>query len=263
MPRAGSTLLQNLLSQHPEIYATPTDGAVGFVENCKHVITHNPEFLAQPKEQNIKSYKGFIQKGLEGYYESLTDKKYVVSKSRGWLNTYGTIADIYEDVKVICMVRDLRDIVASLEKRYRNTPYDAKQFVNFAEMKFTTYEKRIEFYLTNAPLVFTLDVLKDFIIRPESENVLFIKYEQLLNSPEKVMDAIYKYLGIKKCKHDFNKIKQSTFENDTIHGIFGDHKIREKLEPPKENAYDILGEHACNFIYNQHRWFFEYFNYDF
>jgi hypothetical protein len=40
LPRAGSTLLQNILMQNPEIYSTPTSGIIEFLSKRKNSLHH-------------------------------------------------------------------------------------------------------------------------------------------------------------------------------------------------------------------------------
>jgi hypothetical protein len=64
LPRSGSTLIQNLLAQNPEIYSTPTSGLVDFVIACKNNYNHSQALQAQNQDEMIKSgrlsepYKG-------------------------------------------------------------------------------------------------------------------------------------------------------------------------------------------------------------
>ena len=56
------------------------------------------------------------------------------------------------------------------------------------------------------------------------------------------MNKIYDYLEVDRFNHDFKNIKQITEENDKIYGIFGDHKIRQVVEPVPAQYNEILGE---------------------
>jgi hypothetical protein len=80
LPRAGSTLLQNILAQNPDIYATPTSGVLELIFAARANYTSSPEFLAQDKELMKQGFLAFCQQGMKGYYEAITDKKYVVDK---------------------------------------------------------------------------------------------------------------------------------------------------------------------------------------
>ena len=50
MPRAGSTLIQNILMQNPEIYSTPTSGVIEFLLNARTIYTTGDAFKAQDPE---------------------------------------------------------------------------------------------------------------------------------------------------------------------------------------------------------------------
>ena len=50
LPRSGSTLLQNLLAQNPDIYATPTSGVLELIFGARANYTTSPEFIAQDAE---------------------------------------------------------------------------------------------------------------------------------------------------------------------------------------------------------------------
>ena len=50
LPRAGSTLLQNILAQNPDVYATPTSGVLELVFAARGNYTNSPEFKAQDSD---------------------------------------------------------------------------------------------------------------------------------------------------------------------------------------------------------------------
>jgi len=84
LPRSGSTLLQNILAQNSDIYATPTSGVLELVFAARGNYTDSPEFQAQDAEVMRKAFQAFCKNGMDAYYNAITDKKYVVDKSRGW-----------------------------------------------------------------------------------------------------------------------------------------------------------------------------------
>lgn len=72
LPRAGSTLLQNILAQNPEIYTTPTSGVLELVFAARGNYTDSPEFKAQDPELMKKAF--FII--LHSRYESVLRGNY-------------------------------------------------------------------------------------------------------------------------------------------------------------------------------------------
>ena len=47
LPRAGSTLLQNVMMQNPEIYSTPTSGIIELFLNARTIYTKGDAFKAK------------------------------------------------------------------------------------------------------------------------------------------------------------------------------------------------------------------------
>jgi sulfotransferase len=80
-------------------------------------------------------------------------------------------------------------------------------------------------------------------------------------NPEQEMYKIYQYLELPQYKHDFNNVKQLTVENDSVYGIYGDHKIKKEIKPLIKDYKDVLGNNTCSFIRNKYDWFYQYFNY--
>ena len=64
LPRAGSTLLQNILAQNPDIYATPTSGVLELIFGARANYTNSAEFKAQDAE-TMKKWNECI---LQCYY---------------------------------------------------------------------------------------------------------------------------------------------------------------------------------------------------
>jgi hypothetical protein len=48
---------------------------------------------------------------------------------------------------------------------------------------------------------------------------------------------IYQYLGISDFKHDFDNVEQSTQEDDSLYGIYGDHVIRKEFGEEFKDHY--------------------------
>ena len=120
MPRSGSTLIQNILGQNPDIHVTPTDGFLELIYGARVNYTNNAEFKAQDQDQMIKAWRMFCNEGMKGYAKGLSDKPNTCIKSRGIGANYNWFeAFMGEEPKVICMVRNVKDILSSMEKMHR------------------------------------------------------------------------------------------------------------------------------------------------
>ena len=231
MPRSGSTLLQNVMMQYPDIYSTPTSGVIEFLLQARSIYTSGDAFKAQDQEEMKKGFKNFCKTGLYGFYDGITDRPYVMEKSRGWMGSYNFINFFDTDVKMICMVRDLRGIFSSMEKNYRKNPHKDPMIVNGAELKNMTTRSRVDHFSVSPPIGPSLEWLSESIHQGFDKNILFVRFEDFSKDPETEMKRVYEYLDIPYFSHDFNNVQQLTHENDVIHGIFGDHKIHPKVSP--------------------------------
>ena len=262
MPRSGSTLLQNILAQNPDIYATPTSGVLELVYGARANYTSSLEFKAQDSQLMKNGFLEFCNKGIKGFYEGITDKKYVVDKSRGWGIHYDFLNSFSPSPKIICMVRNLKDIFASMEKNFRKNPEKHNPMVDWSTMSGTSIPKRVDVWAQGVPVGMALERLQEIFRLGNNKHILFVRFEDLCLYPENTMKEIYDYLEIPHFEHDFDNIEQVTKEDDEVYGEFGDHNIRQKLEVVPSKAKDILGKEVVNWIYNNYPWYNEAFRYN-
>ena len=263
MPRSGSTLFQNIMAQNPDFYATPTSGLCDVLLNLKGNVWTAIEFKAQDSALMESGFKGMCNGLLTGFFNNVTDKKYAIDKCRGWSVTYDFLNYFYPNPKIVVLVRDLRSIVSSLEKKFREHQHLENGIQNWNEMKGTTTDKRVDMYLNLAPpLNAPMDVIYDVIVRRISKKCLFIKFEDLTRNPEVEMRKVYDYFELPYYEnHNFDDVQQVTQENDVFYRPFGDHMIRGKIEPIKDDYVKVLGKHNCDYITNKYAWYFKAFNY--
>jgi sulfotransferase len=261
LPRSGSTLLQNILGQNPDFYTTPTSGLLELLYRARNGYSDSPEFKAQNQEIMKTAFMGFCKGGLSGYFSGITDKKYIVDKSRAWGVNYDFLNMFYENPKIVCMLRDPRDIFTSMETKYRQNPHINTGITNNIELRGTTVEKRIDHWVASPPIGLSFDWLRDIISQGIHKKILFIKYENLTKNPQIEMNKIYDFFEVERFEHDFCNIQQVTHEDDTVHGVFGDHKIRQEVRPLKSQAKEILGATVCNWIRQNYDWFYTEFKY--
>jgi len=261
LPRAGSTLLQNVMGQNPNFYVTPTSGTLELLFAARAQYSNSLEFKAQDAETMKKAWLSFCKKGLNGYYSAITDAPYVLDKSRGWGIHYDFLETFIEKPKIICMVRDLRSIFSSMEKNFRKNPEASKNMVNWTTGENTTIDKRVNTWASGLPVGIALTRLAEIINRGFHNNILFIRFEDFTENPQNEIDRIYNYLNVEPFKHDFNNVTQITQEDDAVYGIYGDHTIKKEIKSPKSDFDEILTPHVSQRIKENYDWFYKYFNY--
>ena len=144
LPRAGSTLFSNIVGQNPAFHVTPTSGLLDLLYVARGQFSRGEEFKAQGREEMERAFIGFCRGGLEGYATALTDKPWLLDKSRGWGVHYGFLNAFYPNPKIVCMLRDPVDILCSMERNFRKAGLRDPGMVNHSEMLNTSLEKRLD-----------------------------------------------------------------------------------------------------------------------
>lgn len=255
LPRAGSTMFQNIIGQNPDFYVTPTSGLLELFYAARSNYSGSPEFKAQDSQQMEKAWKGFCHDALFGFFNGLTDKKYALDKSRGWGIHYNFLDFFYPDPKIVCMLRDPKDIFCSFEKKFRQNQHKDSGIVNHAQAIGTTTEKRMDTWSNpQQPIGMAFERLRQMTLEGIDKKILFVRYERLTENPDREMKRVYEYFGLPYFQHDFNNIEQITKEDDDVYGIYGDHIIKPKLMPAKSNAREVLGSGICEWIQTHYGW---------
>lgn len=263
LPRSGSTIFQNLIGEHPDFYVTPTSGVLELVFGARANYTNSPEFKAQDSELMKKGFASFCRSGIEGYFNAITDKKYVLDKSRGWGVYRPFLESFYPNPKVICLVRDLRSVLSSYEKIYRKNQHKSDPIRDDSTSRGTTVHKRVDEWMNPSNTIGrAVERIFEMTRQGYDDKILYVRYEDLCLNPEHEMKRVYDYLELPYFEHDFDNIKQITSEDDEVYGLSNDlHKIRPSLELNPSDFKQILGVDISNWTYDTFKWYFDKFNY--
>jgi len=267
MPRSGSELLQVLLHQNPDIYGSPTSPLLEFLYGMRG-NTGLTEVQAQPRELMQNAFARACKGTVEGYYSAITDRPIVIDKNRGWATNYNWTSMWENQPKMIVMVRDLRGIVASMERIYRKN-VDTAECANLPLQLDTRIFNWLNINVQpipnnpnigSAPVGLALNRLRGLFMDGTADKVLFVKYEDLIDDPVVTMSKIYSYLGLPEYNHNFNNIQKQVDEDTKLFGVFGDHNVGSKLSPIKK-WNDVLPEKLSDVIRKDFDWYFSLLKY--
>jgi sulfotransferase len=250
LPRAGSTILMQLLGQNPKHHVTPTNDLIELFAGVQKQWPNLQAFQSQGLETVKPRIPGVLKGMLYGFFsEEIRIGKTIFDKNRGW-PTY------YEDLKVtlgyapkmIVCLRDVRAIVASFEKLFRNRNIDWRYPIGDAYMQAQTTIGRANLLLSdNSPVLgSSINRVRDLINRIglDDGSVIPVAYDYLVKDPVGVLAALHDNLEMEPFDgYDTDNVEQITYEDDTYYGI-DLHKIRSKIEPPKDRTpwKDLLPE---------------------
>ena len=261
LPRTGSTDLMNILQQNPRIFTTATDPLPGIIHNKLLIdVRYSEPFQAMSAEQADKAVYGMVMGAVAGWYEGLTKKEIVVSKARHW----SSVHYLFPSSKILVTVRDLRDIVESFDRingniRSLHTYGDDKRlYPSLTESEKYNYHFKTSNALSGS-LHEELPVFMDLFQKTENK-VKFIRYEDFLKTPEKVLKSVYKFFDEPMYQHDLNNISQSELiEHDNAY--FREktsHRTNPQFVPWKEPQRKLSDEFQKTLI-EEHKWYYEAF----
>lgn len=260
LPRTGSTVLMNILQQHPEIFTTSTDPFPRIVHKGLLVDSRYSEpFQAMSTKQADDAVYGMIMGATQGWYEGLTKKATVISKSRNWAGLH----HLYPSSQIIVTVRDLRDIAESFErinegiKALHSYADDLKMYASMTEPQKYHYH-----FNSGTALGGSFDELRTFmdIFQRNENKVKFVRYEDFIRAPALVLEKITKFLNCGKYEYDLNNIEQNAvFEHDNAY--FREktsHRTETKFKPWSEPKR-TLSPDFHNSVVENHKWYYEAF----
>jgi hypothetical protein len=257
----------NTLGNNPRIEGGETSGLLELIYASRGNYSNSPEFKAALTEEIIhKSFLNFCRFGMQGYADVMckeSNADIFLDKSRGWLHYAPFLWEINPEAKIIVMVRDIRAVLASLEKKWRENPSILDSRDNPSQQQFITVDQRINSFLNDAPLGISLKRLFNSIQTKTIKDMLVVRAEDFAKNPKDIMQKVYNFIDEPYYELDYNNIKQVTVENDRIgdYGIYGDHTIKSNIEPLKSDYKDILGIDISNNVKANFKWFYDAFDY--
>lgn len=255
LPRAGSTLLCQLLAQHPEIdcegHSSPLCNTL---LGMRRMISDDTFFLSQLDHAFDTSYAhlGSAMQGfLRGWYRDCNNKA-VVDKNRAWLHAIELLLHIEPDARLVVCLRELGQIYGSIEAQHQRTILvdfidHLADFDRFgrADMLFAK-DKAI-----GAPLI-SLHAVPD-LPKKVQERLYFVRFEDLVENPVACMSHLYAWLDMSAFEIDPAKLQTGIQESDSHYHMKYLHTKSERIAKP--GRHDIPPriqthiEAACAWFY--------------
>ena len=236
LPRAGSTLLCQLLAQHPEIQCEGHSSPLcNTLLGIRRMISDDSFFLAQLDNAFDSSYAHLataMQGFLRGWHGG--DKNVVVDKNRAWLHAIELLLHIEPEAKLIVCLRDLGQIYGSIEAQHQRTILvdfidHLADFDRFgrADMLFAK-DKAI-----GAPLL-SLHAVLD-LPKKVQEHLYFVRFEDMMAQPATCMSHIYSWLGVTPLEINPEQLNVGIRESDSHYRMKYSHKQSTRITAPQRH----------------------------
>jgi len=252
LPRSGITLLGAILNQNPDIYVSPTSPVLDFMMLFNEGTQTNIPYIAFPKEEFIKKN---ISKICNDWYSDI-DSPIIIDKCRGWHSHLVTAGIITKDIKIICPVRSILDILSSFillnrksteKENYGNgttlTDLDRNLIENGERVTDTNHCHNLMDETINGGVISPFNGLSQLFVENQElfQNIIhLVEYEDLISDTKNIMNKIYEFLQLPKYEHDYTNIKNNIREDDNMYGMPTLHEIRPTISKSKNNPLEVL-----------------------
>jgi sulfotransferase len=258
LPRAGSTLLCQLLAQHPEINCEGQSSPLcNTLLVIRRMISDDSFFLSQLDNSFDTSY-AHLTSAMQGFLRGWNQdcgKKLVVDKNRAWLHAIEMLLQLAPEAKLIICLRELGQIYGSIEAQHQRTILldfidHLADFDRFgrADMLFAK-DKTI-----GSPLI-SIHAIPE-LPRAVQERLYFVRFEDLVAQPAVCMSHIYAWLGVSPLQINPEKLEIGIRESDSHYRMKYTHKQTSRISIPK--MHDIPPriqaqiESACAWYYQMY-----------
>ncbi len=233
LPRSGSSLLCALLQQNPNLHVSGTSGILDMCLNVRNFWPKVVEFQAMDPKVSIARRVGTLRGMLNGFYADV-EQQIVIDKNRHWPAHLEMAENILgAKPKVIVTVRDVRDVLASFERKWRETKADTQvSQEEHNQIDYQSVEGRCAVLTAKNQIVgASVVAIRDAVARGWKQHMHFVEYDQLCENPIGVLAGIYKFLGFDEFKHDAKNVKNNIVERDEVYGWKDLHAIRGIVQP--------------------------------
>jgi sulfotransferase len=256
LPRAGSTLLCQLLSQHPEVHCDGQSSPLcNTLLGIRRMVSNDQFFLSQLDNHFAASY-GNLASAMQGFLRSWhhdSDKKAVVDKNRAWLHAIELLLQLAPEAKLVVCIRELGQVYGSIEAQHQRTILldfidQLADFDRFgrADMLFAK-DKAI-----GSPLL-SLNAVQD-LPPAVRERLYFLRFEDLMAQPAACMSHLHAWLGLSPFEINPQQLTTGKSESDSHYRMKYLHRQAERIQapvlhaiPPRIQAHI---EKACAWYYD-------------
>ncbi len=259
LPRAGSTLVCQMLAQHPEIHCDGlTSPLCNVLLSIRRTIGKDRFFLSQLDHSFDRSYASLgtaMQGFVDGWYRHAT-RPVVVDKNRAWLHAVELLLQIEPTAKLVVCLRELGQIYGSIEAQHQRTILldfldELADYDRFGRAdKLFAQDRTI-----GAPLR-SLESVAD-LPRAVQERLYMLRFEDLAERPVEQMSQLYAWLGVGPLRIDPDRLATITpQESDSHYSMKYPHRQRERLGKPERHTIPgrIQAQIEGNFA-----WYYRFF----
>mgnify|MGYP002713112743 CR=1 FL=1 len=201
LPRSGTTMVQNILDSHPDIYGGPEFDRIPNIMDLRNKLLKSLKagrISTYTSEESINRATSTLIDSLFSGISTTKKIKYISEKTPWNILFFEELFEVFPDAKYIMVLRNPLEVYNSMKQVALN----AKK-KNISPPDFTINYKIAVAYME------AVYKIMDKLLNSYSNNFYVIRYEALLNDLEEETVKLCEFVGVEWTKRllDFNKIK--------------------------------------------------------
>ncbi|WP_197339583.1 sulfotransferase family protein [Ralstonia solanacearum] len=226
LPRSGSTLLAALLRQNPRFHASMSSPLARMTSSVLVEMAGEDGPLVSPDKRRR------VLRGLfDAYYaEERATREVVFDTNRGWGTRLPLLVELFGDVKMICMVRDVASVMDSFEVLVRKNVFERSGLFQDERERATLASRTDALLLPNRTIGYALASLKEAFYGEHAHSLLVVEYDQFVRFPAQTLQLIYQFLGEPLFEHSFDTLQYDEPGFDNGIATPGLHLVRPSVQ---------------------------------
>lgn len=249
LSRSGNTLFASIMNQNKDVAVTPNSITVDMMWKLNG-LKDTESFKNFP---DTNSFNSVMENVLPNYYKTWKHKNIIDRSPWGLTGNLEMLKKhLKNKIKIIVLVRDVSQVLASLIKISNDNPYF---FLNKVS---NNVDEKCNFLVNKGQLSIQLKSIRNLLKDNNRKYAHFVEYDDLVNNYKDTIDEVYDFLDIPKFKHRFTNMNQLKINgvsyDDSVFG--GDlHTIRtDSVSKNKYKINDILPNKIIEQYNNYNIW---------
>ncbi len=247
LPRSGSTLLRSILNQNESIYSGPISPSVELLYYTDKYFQSSEMLLASPQPESCYN---ILSNMMNLFYEPILKKEgksKIIEFNRAIPNNIERFRTyIKEDVRIVCPVRSIPEILASfISLIHRNS--DKVSFVDqylIDKGIEVNDDTRCDYLMSDYGIVGqALFAMSRPYLRGEEGLLKIVEYDDLVERTDEVMNEIYDFWNLEKYQHEYTNLENKYPENDIFqYNLDGMHRVGKTIKKTCKKPEEVLSQ---------------------
>ncbi len=216
-----------ILRQNPRFHAGMSSPVANLFEGLISQVSAGTEMSTMvDQEQRVRLLRGIFDSFYAGLNESV-----LFDTNRSWTAQLPALMSIFPEARIICCVRDVAWVMDSLERQFRNNPFEHTRLFNSPGERSTVYTRVEALAGANRLVGYPWHALREACYSEFAERLIIVEYDLLVARPQDVFKLLYDFLEEQPFDHDFDNVEYDAPTFDAQLGLEGLHRVHRKVEP--------------------------------